>query len=212
MDIAAFDAWRANYDLMSYEDQQAFYDRMEADHGCQAGYNLAAYTQFINYVSQQIELPYVLELGGWKGELACQMLKQFPDIAIWVNVEICRAAVEKTVFISSEYATWIPKDFVWRVELPPANVVIASHFIEHIRAKHLDCLFENLPATTRYLGLQAPIPEDATAHDWTGYHGSHILEIGWKQVGALLGALGFGEIGRLRDTSGHGEFRAYVRY
>lgn len=212
MDIAAFDAWRVVYDGMSYADQQDFYEQMEAEHGTQLGFNARAYTRFLNYVREQLPTVHVLELGGWKGELACDMLNKFPDIAIWCNVEICRAAVAKTVFQSGKYTSWIPDDFVWRVEMPPANVVIASHFIEHIRGAHLAALFERLPATTRYLGLQAPIQEDTMDHDWTGYHGSHILEIGWQQVGGMLAALGYGEIGALRDTTGHGDFRAYVRH
>lgn len=211
MNIADFDNWRTNYDYMSYTRQQDFYDRMEADHGTQAGYNERAYTRFLEYVNQHVEPLYILELGGWKGELACHMLNRIPHIAIWCNLEICKAAVNKSIFQSGKYYVWVPPDFAWRVILPPCNIVIASHFVEHIRAEQLAAIFEKLPATTRYIGLQSPIEEDATAHDWTGYHGSHILEIGWKQVGNLLGALGFGEIGPLVDNTGIGEFRAYGR-
>jgi hypothetical protein len=209
VNIEDFDQWRTEYDQMSYADQQDFYDRMEADHGTQAGYNERAHIRFLEYVSRKVDPIYVLELGGWKGELACRMLNQFPHMAIWCNLEICRAAAKKTVFQSGKYHVWVPPDFAWLVTLTPCNIVIASHFIEHIRTDHLAAIFSSLPRSTRYIALQAPIEEDTVNHDWSGYHGSHILEIGWKQVGNLLGGLGYGEMLPLRDKTGIGEFRVY---
>jgi hypothetical protein len=211
MDIKDFDAWREAYAGMTYQEQQAFYDRVEADHPLQKGFTLLRFHNFFLHIASRREKAqgktYVLELGGWKGELAQEMLKSFPFVAIWCNVEICRRAVEKSVFASPCYTTYVPPEFPWRVELPPSNVLVASHFIEHISQRHLERLVRNLPDTMRYLAIEAPIPADDSRVDWTGYHGSHILEIGWKQVIDLLRQHGFELIAGLSV----GNFKAFAR-
>lgn len=192
MNVSDFDAWRENYGNMSYADQQDFYDRVYADHPDQAGYvlhgGLELFSHFFERVLSELPKVYVLELGGWRGELANEMLNRFPSLSIWCNVEICRAAVRGTVFASPRYTTWIPPDHPWNVELPPANVVVASHFIEHIKRHELDLLLINLPATLRYLVSVAPLPE-VERPDWNSYHGSHILEASWDEVAQMLDTL-----------------------
>ena len=161
---------------------------MYADHPIQAGYaldgGLELFNRFFAHALGELPNVYVLELGGWRGELAQEMLNRFPSLAIWCNVEICRAAVRDSVFASAKYITWIPDDWVWRSgcgELPPANVVIASHFIEHIGSYDFSKLMHRLPDTTRYLVLVAPLPESGPV-DWTGYHGSHKLDWDWYRI------------------------------
>lgn len=186
MDIAEFDRWRADYDRMSYAEQQSFYDRMEAEHPVQAGYaldnGLLRFTHAFEQIIPKLPKTYVLELGGWHGELAKEMLSRCPGISVWCNVEISRAAVRNSVFSDARYLTYVPPDQPWRVPLPPGNVLVASHFIEHIRADNLVSLMLSLPDTLRYMILVAPLPESAEDNDWAGYHGSHILEWGWREV------------------------------
>ena len=211
MDISEFDDWRANYGQMSYTDQQDFYDRVYADHPHQAGYaldgGLELFNRFFGRVLSELPNVYVLELGGWRGELAQEMLNRFPSLAIWCNVEICRAAVKDSVFASPKYKTWIPDSWVWDVELPPANVVVASHFIEHIKADQLFMLVQNLPETIRYMALVAPLPVSAEGNNWDGYHGSHILENGWDQVITMLTGPAYGF--DLIDELGHGDLKVF---
>lgn len=207
MDVADFDAWRENYLHMTYQDQQEFYDRVEAEHPHQAAFTVEYFGRFLEHISESLAMIYVLEFGGWKGELARELLAIPPWIPIWCNVEICRQAVENSLFRSPHYTTLIPKNFPWNVELPPANVVVASHFIEHITRSDLDMLIQNLPASVRYVALEAPIPDEGNDIDWTGYHGSHILEIGWKQVKRLLMNNGFWPIDELCIDN----FRAFYR-
>lgn len=210
MDVAAFDAWREDYLHMTYLEQQEFYDRVEVEHPHQGAFTLLRFHNFLLHIcdyEMTLGKVYVLELGGWRGELAQEMLKSFPSVTIWCNVEICQRAVERGVCESSRYTTLAPKNFPWNVELPPANVFVASHFIEHITRNDLDMLIQNLPDTVRYIGLEAPIPDEGNAVDWTGYHGSHILEIGWKQVTRLLMNNGFLPIDQLCVD----DFRAFYR-
>lgn len=208
MDIAAFDAWRANYDQMSYADQQAFYDRFEAEHPAQAGYlldgGLEHFTRFFEHCLAHLPKTYVLELGGWKGELAREMLNRFPSLSVWCNVEICCRAIKRTVFSDARYLTYNPPDQPWKVALPPGNVLVASHFIEHIKSLELDKLLRNLPATLRYAALVAPLPATGPV-DWSGYHGSHILEQGWQEVNTALWYYGWQPLTELS----HKDFRVF---
>ena len=210
MDISEFDAWRANYGQMSYTDQQDFYDRVYADHPIQAGYaldgGLELFNRFFAHALGELPNVYVLELGGWRGELAQEMLNRFPSLAIWCNVEICRAAVKDSVFASPKYKTWIPPDHPWRVELPPSNVLVASHFIEHISSYHFAQLMLTLPEALRYMVLVAPLPESGSA-DWTGYHGSHKLKWGWDRIITALSKWDIELIGDLSQK----DFKVFER-
>lgn len=194
MDIADFDAWRERYNEMTYRDMKRFYDLVEADHPLQQAYDANAFSRFLDHTIASIGSVSVLEIGGWKGELAQRMLVK-PGIAMWCNLEICENAARKSVFSSPRYETIIPDDFAWNIMLPEANVFIASHFIEHIRWRELKALVHNLPSKIQFMGLQAPIQESGT--DWMGYHGTHILEVGWKLVSIYLLAAGFVEVENL---------------
>lgn len=202
MDIAAFNAWRAQYDGMSYAEQQDFHDRVYADHKVQAGYalhgGLEHFTHFFERVLPELPKTYVLEIGGHRGELAHEMLNRFPAISVWCNVEICRAAVADSIFASPRYVTWVPDSWVWDADLPPSNVVVASHVVEHMRQREFELLLLNLPETVRYLALVAPLPEQGPT-DWNGYHGSHILEVGWDTITHLLHYHGFEVVEDHRD-------------
>lgn len=202
MNIADFDAWRERYDEMTYRDMRDFYNLVEIDHPLQQAYDVGTFSRFLDRAIVSIGPVSVLEMGGWKGELAQEMLTK-PGVIGWYNLEICENAAQKSVFSSPRYEVVVPDDFAWNTTLPPADVLVASHFIEHIRLWELVALVCNLPGKVRFIGLQAPIQETET--DWTGYHGTHILEVGWRDVSACLRADNFAEMKVLRDN----DFRAF---
>jgi hypothetical protein len=213
MNVADFDAWRERYDDMTYQEMADFYDAVEIDHPLQKAFNANAFDRFLDHASEVLCHPYlgpmrVLEIGGWKGELAREMLEGHGVIIDWCNIEICWRAIEKSV-VTSKYTAMKPVDFPWNVQLPNADVFVASHFIEHIREWQLKALLGSLSISRslRYTGIQAPIPESGENVDWTGYHGTHILEIGWEQVSTILLWFGFVEIPFLRVD----DFRAFER-
>jgi hypothetical protein len=204
MNIADFDAWRERYDEMTYEDMKEFYNLVEIDHPLQQAYDANAFSRFLDRAIASIGPVSVLEVGGWKGELAQKMLVK-PGIVEWRNLEICERAVQKSVFSSPRYEAVIPDDFAWKVALPKADVLVASHFIEHVKWREFAALMSSLPGEFRFVGLQAPIQETET--DWTGYHGTHILEVGWQDVSACLFTNSFVKIGDLCSD----DFKAFVR-
>lgn len=92
------------------------------------------------------------------------------------------------------------------LRLPQAKVFVASHTIEHMRWRELKSLFNNLPASVKYIGLQSPL-KDNGGSNWRNYDGSHILEVGWDSIIAYLDLLGFGLISDLSAP----EFRAFEK-
>ena len=175
-----FDQWRVGYDQMTYQDQLAFYDQIEGQYPIQNSFNLAAWCDFFDCLP--LADIQVFELGGWHGEMAYALLPHYPHISRWVNWEISRQAVRRSICFDKRYQAIVPDDFAWNLPLPAHNVFVASHTIEHIRLSEAGRLFEKLEA--RYIGLEMPLLE--TPPDWSGYNGSHIIEGGWPAVEALL--------------------------
>lgn len=185
-----FDNWRKEYDNLSYSQQQAFYTQMVKDHPDQSQHNKEVVSYFLN----SIDAPYlsVLEMGGWNGELAQDMLFKHPNILRWDNYEITHYAQEWSICKDSRYSVNIPNDFIWNIVLPEHyNIFLSSHTIEHIKGKDFITLIENLPQTIQYIYLEAPISLSSTNRDWTGDFSTHILELGWKQITEILKEKGF---------------------
>jgi hypothetical protein len=202
-----FDRWRAEYDQMTYADQVAFYNQVAEDHPHQVHFDASAFERFLRWAIDARGCIGVIEVGGWKGELAQAMLARLPDVLVWINYEISQTAAEQSVIESNRYQVVVPDDFAWNITLAPADVMVASHTIEHIRERDLAALVDNLPPVVKFVGLQAPLADSAQNVSWAGYWGSHILEIGWYEVVQMLAERGF----ELIDDLTVGEFRAFRR-
>jgi len=177
-----WDAWRAGYDEMTFADQQAFYREVAELYPLQESANVCMAHDAFDLIEQ--EHLTVIELGGWNGRLASQMLAR-GDIAIWFNFDL----VDVPQAISSaepRYNQVVLDDWFW-AERRKADVFVAAHTIEHLSAAHLRQLIACLDVSWVY--LEAPL--EAGPRDWTGYAGSHILDIGWEGVGGIMLANGY---------------------
>lgn len=197
MKTSDFDLWRENYDQLGYDDQLVFYNQVAIDHPLQRGFDEQEFIDFLEPLGK-ID---VIELGGWKGELAQFTLARLPKIRQWLNYEISEQAIKQTACKDSRYKATIPPDFLWNIDIPPADVFVSSHTIEHIKIEQLDKLFSKLPV--KYIALQAPLGDEGT--DWAGYYGSHILEVGWNTIIHILNDYGF------KLTHSRGEFRGFAK-
>lgn len=172
---------------MTYDEHVAYYDVIyehfpEQQHG-----DLTAIREFFSG-TQDPET--VLEIGGWNGAIAGMVLGEFPQVTKWYNFELCRPAIAHGLK-HSRYTARVLPDFVWNVpELPACSTFFAAHTIEHMRARELLALFARLHSARR-MYLEAPLPQSATAHDWSGRWSTHILEIGWNEVESLAQSHGF---------------------
>lgn len=177
-----WDAWRAEYDAMTYQDQQAFYDEVFDTYPVQRAYDPLLVGGLLTLTRPKT----VLEFGGWTGDLARDLLPGMPWIESWTNVDCSRKALAASVCDDPRYRPRLAECWLWEEEWS-ADFVVASHVIEHIRAKELAQLLRSVKCRALY--LEAPLRMEPT--DWSGYAGSHILEIGWAGVDGLAGLAGY---------------------
>ena len=186
MDRKYFDKWREDYDSMTNQEQKKRHIDIANTYGNQQSYNLKAY--------QKADLKgQIVEIGGWKGELADHMLKENLNILSWTNIEFCTHM--EHVCKDFRYKVIEPKEFRWWLHNPEylkGDCLIASHFIEHISNTDILSLFVDTisKSSLKRLLLDAPIVEKGECN-WSNYLGTHILKYSWSDIISILESLGF---------------------
>jgi hypothetical protein len=180
--------WRENYHSMTTEEQKEFHDAIEAQFPEQAHFETPPFYEALNICKPT----RIVEFGGWKGDLAKIMLEVKPDIRSWKNIEICKAAILKTVCVDRRYSVIEPENFFWFSNPPfdpyQTDLVVATHFIEHIS----DFDFKKLvQAIWGAEWMYFEIPLSRTGSKWKGYTGTHKLTLGWNHVEDLLDKSGY---------------------
>ena len=170
-----WDAYRRDYDKLTPEDQERFYDRVWELYPDQKHFDAKACLRFFAHLGLEKHV-HVVEVGGWRGELAAEVLAALPAIYTWSNVEVCRGAREASVCGDRRYQA-LPPNIV-----PTGDVLVSSHAIEHMMLRELNAYLKVI--RPRAVFLAAPLLEDG--QDWRGYMGSHVLREGWRDVVALL--------------------------
>ncbi len=187
-DPNVWDQWREAYDTMTDEEHKAFAAEAEMRYPTQQHFT---YTNFAHLFSRLAKPNCdVLEVGGWKGELAKHCLEAF-KIKYWLNIEFCEEALNKQVEISHpEHYTWRPSKFNWFEEDRTNNgdVLISAHTIEHFSDAHMAKFIKWLSGIPLVM-FEAPINHGE--NDWRGYVGTHILKMGWDKINELMAAEGY---------------------
>lgn len=192
-----FDRYRRDYATMPYAEHQQAYSLIERAYPDQSCYNRQAVAALLSQLLTAGVSPSVLELGGWKGELAHAMLDQFRAIRLWHNIELCREAVEKTVCkdIWARYTCQTLGDFFWNSKpnwIQMYNTLILSHVVEHMRLEDFAGTMAHCAAKgIDYLYLDIPHITEASHKTWHGWTNTHILEGGWQDLEAILARHGY---------------------
>lgn len=186
-----FDEWRSKYEEMSYRDNIDFHNQMESMYPNQMHFNAGNVIITLNLIGRPFK---VLEFGGWKGDLAFAMITHYgDDIINWINIEICEAVINKTIHSSEKYRVIKPHRFDWfaekRIEKP--DVVVATHFIEHISNEHFELLARYVSGIP-VIYFEAPIED--SRQSWNGYMGTHKLIYGWDDVKRIMKGYGYSSI------------------
>lgn len=172
------DAFRRDYPHLTYAQHQALYSQVWASHPVQSHFDALECA----YAIARVGPARVVEVGGWDGELGVAMLQVFPAaIDGWTNYEVCREAREagQRRRRAGYHAPDLDK---WFWEQPTsADLLVASHTIEHLSAEHLTLLLDATDAPA--LWFDAPLHDEPT--DWMGSTTTHVLEIGWDGVTGL---------------------------
>lgn len=176
-DIIEFNRWRERYDSLSDEEQLEFYNTIEKYYPEQKSFTLSNY----DYLFSLFQGKNVIEIGGWKGELAKYCLEKY-DIKSWTNFELCTGAIEKTVCKDERYKVFPVSFRFWRNMEFGEGIVLASHVIEHLSDK--DFLEFAKKVKDNILCFEAPI--SIKENNWSNYYGTHILKMGWDSIDELF--------------------------
>ena len=147
-----FNEWREKYNEISYDNQKEYYNELEKLYPDQAHYDLNFALQVFDYVKPK----FVTEAGGWKGDLANNILSRYKDIINWKNIEICEEAIKNSNCL-----------------------FVSTHFIEHISNDDFDKLANSLQ-NIEYVYIESPLSNNDT--DWVDYYGTHKLGYGWDKI------------------------------
>lgn len=199
-----FDLWRARYLEATYDEHREFYRQIATAYPEQRYFNLEAAREFMLSAGPT----RVLELGGWKGELAAAILPEWQRIVEWLNIEIAPQAVTESACRDWRYTVDVPDSFIW--DLPRDwgrfDTFVASHVLEHLVYADVVKVLQMIHGV-EWIYVDAPLPPGGSM--WGGGESTHILEIGWTRLGDLIESYGYREVDR---RPGHdGEIRWYRR-
>jgi hypothetical protein len=143
------------------------------------------------------ELVGVLEIGGWDGTAAARVLPMHANILEWNNVEFCEEAVEGSVCWDTRYVAQSPAKWAWDCDNRGYSVLVMQHVIEHMKFDQFKALMDSA-TDIEWAIIQSPL--DMGPHDWTGYPGCHILEVGWSDIETFMATRGFEVVKTWWDT------------
>lgn len=187
-DPQVFNKWRELYDDLTNEEQRDFANECEERFPTQTHFTKSNFeTLFAGRKNVS-----VLEVGGWKGELAEHCISNY-DIKYWRNIEFCTEAVRKGFKNSDKYIAVCPNEFDWFLQLEMNlgllyDVFVCTHTIEHLSDDHLMALLSHVSHIPTIL-LEAPITDDG--EDFHDYFGTHKLASGWNWITGLMIARGY---------------------
>jgi glycosyltransferase involved in cell wall biosynthesis len=196
--IRRMDDYRKHYDKMTFADLNKVANKWLHIYPEQASYTLPLVIRwFEEHVSQPA---MVLEIGGWRGDLAGEILSRFSQVECWHNFDVISDA--STQKCRDERYRLIPlNDYIWNLKLPVSyNALIATHVIEHLKWREVKSLIKWIPEQIDTVLFEIPIVESAENYNWQGHHSTHILEKGWKQIIDEMNASGFEVALKEKDT------------
>ena len=174
-----WDAWRRDYDDMSFQQHQAFNQMVALQHPVQQHWNADACARFLDD-----RRPWtVLEIGGWDGSLAAAMLDQCAWIHAWTMYDITDVP---QVCTDDRYWPVVLTCWPWHKHLR-GDALVLSHVVEHMRVAQLERLIKRFSGDAVY--IDAPLPD--VNPSWEGYEGTHILEVGALELASLLAVHGY---------------------
>jgi hypothetical protein len=178
-----FDKWRRDYEALSFSDQVIYHNDLERRYPEQNHFNY----ELVKSALQLIENPVVLEFGTWKGDLALKAFNDF-NIKHWWGIEICQSAINKTKCSKVKYI--MPDRFDWFTDERniEADIIIATHFIEHLSNTHFKQIAEYCKGVP-IVHFESPLSKEG--NEWNGYEGTHKLTYGWDKVESIMLSIGY---------------------
>lgn len=167
----SFNDWRRDYYKLTVQEQKAYHNKLEAEYPIQNHGDYSALNTFLSSLNSNIK---VLEMGGWKGDMAKRMLSERFHLTSWTNIEICPNAAKKSIIEDIRYKVIVPEQFDWWnyfFRFEEYDAFIALHVIEHLTYEHVSQLLNRVKC--KYLYFEVPLSE---AQSWDNYGGTHIFD------------------------------------
>ena len=190
-----WDEWRRNYPKMSHADQITFALDFKANlNDNKTSYRSSLTAKHLHkYFTDNEEIHcHILEMGGWRGGLANQILGEDYWIDAWINYEIALDAILYPHCIDERYLAVIPSKPLWEFSSDQlkCDYFVASHVFEHIQSSEAHLLIQLLQkANIKRLFLDVPTDESRTK--WVGYPGTHISSYTQKALIDTIKYYGF---------------------
>jgi len=176
-------AYRDGYDAMTYDDVAAFHRALYGAYPDQEHVSVEYLDDFFAAYPQARD---VVEIGGWRGSAAARILARYPDLGRWDNYEVCEPAVAASIPTDERYHAIFADRWVWEVDPTPGyDTAVLAHVIEHVNGAQLAQLIHWIAVRgVRQLYVEAPLRDRPKS--WDGSDSTHVLELGWERVIALL--------------------------
>jgi len=173
-----FDEYRIVYDSLTVSEIADWNRMFAAKYPGQAHFAVWVASHALHLASD------VVELGGYRGELARYILARDPVIRSWVNHEILPVP---SVCTDPRYRTIVETHrFGWEHPGWAGDTLVLSHVLEHLNEPQAEALFATFPRFTRVY-IDAPLVGGA---GWWRTSTAHILCWTWDDVAARAAALG----------------------
>jgi len=179
-EVCRFDRYRKLYNTFSIDDKIRMAGKWLKQFPEQAHFEYMHVNYWLGNIVQKPAM--ILEIGGWRGDLADKALSFFPGIFQWHNYDLLRNNNYQKCS-DQRYQLITLDDYIWSMSLNQEyNALIATHVIEHLSWKEFTQLTKWIPECIETVLFEAPLPATDENHNWQGDHSSHILEKGWEQV------------------------------
>lgn len=174
-----WDAFRAAYPAMGWAEAAAFYSQVVwPAYPDQSDYSPGHLARFFRL---RPGARRVIEVGGWTGQAAAQVLAATPALIDWCNLEICEPAVAAPATADPRYHPSQPWCWPWEAPVGQHDTAVLAHVVEHLTGAQLRRLAAWLArAGVRAVYLEAPLWD--RGRDWAGTATTHVLELGWPAV------------------------------
>lgn len=203
-DPEVFNKWRALYNELSDKEQFDFYDDLEKKYPVQRSYNFNNIREVFKHVPIHC---HILEVGGWKGELALEVFQSdIQCVSSWNNIEICKSAIAKEVenLDKFNYNSIYVETFNWfknqsiKDLFSEVNLLISCHMLEHLSDQDAKDFLE-YTSECPFVYIEAPIAK-TWKNNWHNYIGTHILTMSWEDIIQHMKTLGHKPILNLPDA------------
>src|SRR5512138_1391188 len=92
-EVRKFDKYRRNYDSFSFTDKVIITNKWARKYPEQAHFNYEPIKFWLeNIVTKPV---YILEIGGWRGDLATRALASFDQIIVWHNFHLLKTEINQ---------------------------------------------------------------------------------------------------------------------